>query len=553
MKHLLFTFLLLFTHLGSFSQIVVLDAGHGYLANCTNGDGRTSTEINTAHEVTIRLKNLITNNYCGWTVYLTRPNNGCNSWVSVTQRATMANNWNASLFLSVHCNASPATAYGTESFWCDQATTSNTGDKSYATKIQNSMATRGHWPNRRVVEDNTYLAYHLGVLKTLNSRGCLNEIGFVTTSDSVKLLNTAWRDSFALGYFEALQTQLGKKCFGYLCDKAKPLTCGQKFTGTSSTELSTKSVYGCNSWTHTGPERVHKVVLSQSGAIAATLENASSNLDVYILSSKNTANCVGTVYSSAAIYNNAPAGTYYVVVDGQNGSGGSYDLIVNCEKKADLGHAAFTATKVAGYARRYNAVDDVYNYGGLDASFIDMGYYLSTDNLYSSNDILLNNNLVPNLAPVSKYTNTRTLDVPSNVSNGNYYILAFADNSAEILESNETNNVRAVAVTISNTPDPFAKTTSEEPHSEIPELEPLVSKNRIKIYPNPVNQTLFVEMGESYVNGHVYIYDLQGRLISSTKNNTDFCTIDMTKIPQGVYLVQVENGLFTEYHKIIKQ
>ena len=71
------------------------------------------------------------------------------------------------------------------------------------------MVSNGSFNNRRCVEDNSYLSYHLGVLRYSSATACLNEIGFVdNTTDASKLNNNAWRDKFALSYFNSLKSSL---------------------------------------------------------------------------------------------------------------------------------------------------------------------------------------------------------------------------------------------------------------------------------------------------------------------------------------------------------
>lgn len=312
------------------SQIIVIDAGHGYNTDCSNGDGRTYTEINTAHEVSIRLENIISANAPSYTVFKTRPSNACGSWVSISQRASMANNWNADVFLSIHCNAGGGT--GTETFWCDQAASSNGIDQSYAGLVQNKMVQHGNWYYRALTEDYPYLLFHLGVLRNLTMSGCLSEIGFVDNIDSVKLLNTAWRDSFALAYYEALIGFLDPSNVPLLsCDQAVAVYAGIVYHGNASLDSSLVTSYGCNNWTETGPERVHVFVLDTTQDFTVSLSNFQGDLDVYILSSCNELDCVGDVYSSSATYLNAPAGTYYIVVDADDGSGSAYDLLINTQ------------------------------------------------------------------------------------------------------------------------------------------------------------------------------------------------------------------------------
>jgi N-acetylmuramoyl-L-alanine amidase len=199
------------------SQVIVIDPGHGYGATISdNPDGRTATEIETALEVGLRTKTLLTNNCASVVVHMTRTTN-VNGWISVDQRALMAQNWNADRLLSMHGNAGGGT--GTETFYSTATglvanTESAAVQLAYATKVQNEMVLNGDWLSRRVSTDISFLGYNLGVLKR-STTGCLNEIGFVdSTTDAPKLLSSTWRDKFALAYFNALKSNLNMTCNG---------------------------------------------------------------------------------------------------------------------------------------------------------------------------------------------------------------------------------------------------------------------------------------------------------------------------------------------------
>ncbi len=121
------------------------------------------------------------------------------------------------------------------------------------------------------------------------------------------------------------------------CNNAMPLTCGVSYHGGSSTSPSVIGTYGCNSWTEAGPERIHSITPTSNGIITATVSNFTGDLDVYILGSCDPNDCLGTVLSSSASYTNAIAGhKYYIIVDADDGSGGAYDLTVNCTSSAGL-------------------------------------------------------------------------------------------------------------------------------------------------------------------------------------------------------------------------
>lgn len=258
------------------AQTIVIDPGHGYGATTSdNPDGRTATEIETALEVGLRTRTLIQNSCSSWTVQMTRTTN-LNSWISVTQRAQMANNWNADRILSVHCNAGGGT--GTETFYCTDSDTNTAPDIAFAQKIQNDMATNGSWNNRRCVEDNSFLAYHLGVLKYSSATGCLNEIGFVDSADATKLTSSTWRDTFALSYFNSLKSDLGVTC-------AAPLP--GSFTLTTTPECNGTTSQIRLNWTASSNATAYDIY--RNGSLYASDITGTQFLNTYIT--------VGTNYS----------------------------------------------------------------------------------------------------------------------------------------------------------------------------------------------------------------------------------------------------------------
>ncbi len=113
------------------------------------------------------------------------------------------------------------------------------------------------------------------------------------------------------------------------CSSSIDLSLETIFHGESSTEASKIETYGCNDWSETGPERIHTINLEDAGTITASISNFTGDLDVYILGSCDPSDCLGTVSSSYATYENAPKGTYYIVVDADDGSGSKYDLLVS--------------------------------------------------------------------------------------------------------------------------------------------------------------------------------------------------------------------------------
>lgn len=191
------------------AQVVVIDPGHGYASNgVTDPDGRTDTEHATALSVGLKLREKLQNGCNNWTIQMTRTTR--NGWISLTQRRTMSNSWNADRFISIHCNGGGGS--GTETFWCNRSNSKDADNSKFSREVQNRMVEKGQWTDRRSVEDASYI-FHLGVLTNNNAIGVLNEIGFVDSSDKSKLLSDSWRNKFADAYVNALENSIGN-CSG---------------------------------------------------------------------------------------------------------------------------------------------------------------------------------------------------------------------------------------------------------------------------------------------------------------------------------------------------
>ena len=84
-----------------------------------------------------------------------------------------------------------------------------------------------------------------------------------------------------------------------------------------------------------------------------------------------------------------------------------------------------------------------------------------------------------------------------------------------------------------------ARVAAEEPLDEVVEKEEQLVSRKLTLYPNPANELLTIS-GDQLVEGTVYIHDLNGKevysIIDSEQSRLD---IDTSKIPSGVYLVQI--------------
>jgi hypothetical protein len=83
-------------------------------------------------------------------------------------------------------------------------------------------------------------------------------------------------------------------------------------------------------WDESGPEVVHKITLSQPSDLRAALLDweDGQDLDVIILAAPCNSDNWLVAGDYVAVYENAPAGDYYIAVDGYQGDAGTYRLMV---------------------------------------------------------------------------------------------------------------------------------------------------------------------------------------------------------------------------------
>ncbi|WP_162053808.1 N-acetylmuramoyl-L-alanine amidase family protein [Pontibacter pamirensis] len=92
-------------------RTVVIDAGHG--GKDVGCNGKMSHEADVALKLALQVGALIEQNLPDVKVVYTRKDD---NFVELIDRAGIANKNNADLFISIHLNSGPATAYGTETY-----------------------------------------------------------------------------------------------------------------------------------------------------------------------------------------------------------------------------------------------------------------------------------------------------------------------------------------------------------------------------------------------------------------------------------------------------
>ncbi len=129
--------------------------------------------------------------------------------------------------------------------------------------------------------------------------------------------------------------------------------------------------------------------------------------------------------------------------------------VVVAPPTADLVVTALSAPPAIAAATSSFAVTDTTLNAGVTGSApaTSTRYYLSTDTLRDGADILLTGaRAVPTLVAGAASTGTVSVTVPGPTAVGVYFLLACADDTAQVPETNESNNCRASTTTVQVTP-----------------------------------------------------------------------------------------------------
>ena len=151
----------------------IIDAGHGGSDSGATGNGMAEKNLTLA--IVLAAKRSFDKD-SRFQVSYTRTSD---TYPSLSQRAKLANNKNADMFLCVHINSASASAHGTETLWSKSrnSATQKKGltSKTLATAMQSAAVAATGFTNRGLVDrPNLY------VLKHTNMPACLIEYGFIS-------------------------------------------------------------------------------------------------------------------------------------------------------------------------------------------------------------------------------------------------------------------------------------------------------------------------------------------------------------------------------------
>jgi subtilase family serine protease len=128
------------------------------------------------------------------------------------------------------------------------------------------------------------------------------------------------------------------------------------------------------------------------------------------------------------------------------GSGPAAVVIVSDDVPSDLLVTTVTAPTTAGSGSTITVNDTTKNQGAGPSQASVTGFYLSTNTLLDAADASLGTRPVPILASGASDSASTVVTVPPGTTVGNYYVLAKADPSLTVAESNETNNLKVGSI-----------------------------------------------------------------------------------------------------------
>ena len=172
---------------------VFIDAGHGGTDPGAVGNGLNEKDV--VLNIAKKLGALL--NGRGISIKYSRTTD---TYVSLEERARLANAWGADLFVSIHANSATSSVRGTE---CYTHPTANTATKTLSGNVSRAIASKFGISNRGHKEAN------FAVLRLSNMPAILVETAFISNSSDANLLNTR-QDDFASVIFNEIYNYFGK-------------------------------------------------------------------------------------------------------------------------------------------------------------------------------------------------------------------------------------------------------------------------------------------------------------------------------------------------------
>jgi len=177
---------------------IMIDPGHGGKDPGAVGNGLQEKELTL--DIAKRIKRILETEYTGVQVRLTRETD---TYLDLSQRAKLANQWGADFFLSIHINAGGGTGWESYRYTAASSRTAAIHDTIHAAVIAAVGAG---------IKDRGKKAANFAVLRETKMPALLTENMFIDhAQDAVLLKEPSFREKLARGHVLGLEKAFGLK------------------------------------------------------------------------------------------------------------------------------------------------------------------------------------------------------------------------------------------------------------------------------------------------------------------------------------------------------
>ena len=273
---------------------------------------------------------------------------------------------------------------------------------------------------------------------------------------------------------------------------------------------------------------------------AAATYNTSYNL--YALSSNTTYDWM--VYSNCSLTESSAWATSQLTT---SGSGGSTPVTSPCPGPSDI-----STNGSIGGAATISVNTDV---KGTISPKYDIDYYafpisgtgtiaVSLTTLPANYNLAVLNSSGTQVG-VSQNNGSQNERINLSVTPGTYYAKVYPKGTANNATSCYTLRVQTVTAARVIATEAGATTVAAEA-----KMNPVFAVN---LYPNPAGDQLNVSLEGSENKAEIKVYNLMGKLVMQQGVGNTITQLNISKLPAGVYLMNVHNGRETKAAKFVKQ
>ena len=218
-----------------------------------------------------------------------------------------------------------------------------------------------------------------------------------------------------------------------ITDTTKNVGGGDAGPSTTALYISTSAVFNATSATLIGTHPVPALPAgtSSTATTTVTLPSTLTTGTYFILAVADTGNAIAETSEA----NNASFGVAVRI---------GPDLTVTGQSVPASSDAGDTIT----------ATSTVTNQGGGAAGASTTYFYLSTNLALDPSDVMVGSRAVGPLGPGQSDTGPASITIPPGTAPGSYFLLIVADGANAVTETNETNNVRGILITVKSSMHP---------------------------------------------------------------------------------------------------